>query len=93
MTAFSASSGRASSDEVGERIAVDDDEVGERTRLDHADPVRRVHQQLPGVAGAPAEDVGRRQAVDLAVEGELAAVVADLVVERVVLDQVRNTPL
>ena len=77
--------------EVGERVAVDDDEVGQRTA---------VRSRRPGRADPPAarrrslvaqrQDVGRRQAVDLGVEGELAAVVADLVVERVVLDQVRG---
>ena len=56
----SARAGRAATGRSS-RIAVDDDQVGQRARFDDADRRRRIDQQLPGVAGAPAEHVGRRR--------------------------------
>ena len=92
MTAFSASSGRASNDRSAR---------GSPSTMTRS--ARAPGSMTPTVAGGstnscPAlsvpqlQHVGRREAVDLAVVGELAAVVADLVVERVVVDQRAEHP-
>ena len=59
MTARSASLGRASSERSSSGIAVDDDQVRQGAGFDHPDPRRRIHQQLAGIARAPAQHVCR----------------------------------